>query len=108
MLHQNDNSKVSKYFQAVSEGLHSNYKNEDRQGFVTIGSRNHLVRVISTYVGNTKKSGVSSNMGCKGLDHISGGGGLAANNKTIHSPTSRHCYFYSLKSLRISIIIGFC
>ena len=28
-------------------------------GFVTIGSCNHLMRIISTYVGNTKKSEIS-------------------------------------------------
>ena len=29
------------------------------QSFVTIGSCNHLMRIISTYVGNTKKSEIS-------------------------------------------------
>ena len=29
------------------------------QSFITIGSCNHLIRIISTYVGNTKKSEIS-------------------------------------------------
>ena len=76
------------------------------QSFVSIGSCNHLMRVISTYVGNTKKSEVTrrcrlfkrdnqlSNIGCKKTWSYFL---LVANNKTKHSPTSSHCYFYALK-----------
>ena len=65
------------------------------QSFVTIGSYNHLMRIISTYVGNTKKSEISWRWQLFKLDTQLWGVKttlsyflLVANNKTIHLPTS--------------------
>ena len=80
------------------------------QSFVIIGSCSHLRRIISTYVGSIKKWGVM-----KMMIYVSSGRNHAntlskihnqmqgvkriiilvvGNDKTIHVPTSRDCYFY--------------
>ena len=61
------------------------------QSFVTIGSCNHLIRIISTYIGNTKKSEISWRCQTqlwdvkRTLSYFL----VVANSKTIHSLTSR-------------------
>ena len=44
---------------SIGKGAIYSLSNGFWQSFVTIGSRNHLMRIISTYVGNTKKSEIS-------------------------------------------------
>ena len=67
------------------------------QSFVTIASCNHLMRIISTYVGNTKKSEISwrwqlfklGDNQLWGVKRTLSYFLLVANKKTIHLPTSR-------------------
>ena len=80
---------------AICGGLYSSF-NGFWQSFVTIGSCNHLMRIISTYVGKTKKSEISWRCKLIKLDNQLWGVKrtlsyflLVAKNKTIHSPTSR-------------------
>ena len=83
-----------------------------------IGLPSHLMRIISTYVDNLKKSEVSlrrrfvflqgetvqtpqSITGCIKSYFIMFL--VVGNNKTIHAPTSRNCYFHSLKCFKIIV-----
>ena len=73
------------------------------QSFVTIGLCNHLMRVISTYVGNTKKSESRedadySNARIKyGVQKDSSYFWLVANSKTIYSPHLKALLFLLVK-----------
>ena len=73
------------------------------QSFVTIGSCNHLVRIISTYVGNTKKSEISWRWQLFKLDNQLWGVKRTSSYfllVAIIKPFIRHlkdCYFFSLK-----------
>ena len=70
------------------QSLHENYLNLCWQHKKVISHED------DDYIYPTRQS----NMGCKKFDHISRAYFLlVANNKTIHSPTSRHCDFYLLK-----------
>ena len=82
------------------------------QSFITIGSCSHLMRIISTYVGNTKSSRSLEDVKLdnqlwsvkRTLSYFL----LDANSKTIHLPTSRIVISFRYNSLKNLIIITVC
>ena len=105
-------SRLTWLFQTACQALSLKSIPWTLPGFIAIGLCTHLLRIISTYVGNIKKSEVSWRRRfmfpqgetmltycpnstikyrvCANLIIIL----VVANNKTIHAPTSRDCYFY--------------
>ena len=82
------------------------------QSFITLGSCNHLMRIISTYFSNRQRkvTSLETTIYVSSINELfkfhnqirrvrksSSYLWFVANNKTINSPTSKHCYFCQLK-----------